>query len=139
VLVSGFVADVVFEARYRILNLVFMVALGGCLLGLFAVGSGSFWLVLLLLAAIGFFVEGPQSILGGVCAVDAGQSARVASSAAGLVGFLSYFGASLSGVGTGFAIDQVGWSGAFTFWIVCVVVGLLVGTFLWKERPSVAS
>jgi sugar phosphate permease len=135
VLVSGFVADVVFKARYRVLNLVFLAALGGCLVGLFAAGRGSFWLDVLCLVGIGFFVEGPQSILGGVGAVDAGGSARVASSAAGLVGFLAYFGASLSGVGTGLAIDRVGWSGAFGFWLVCVVVGLLVGAFLWQERP----
>ena len=68
--------------------------------------------------------------------MDAGGSARVASSAAGLVGFLAYFGASLSGVGTGFAVDRVGWSGAFTFWLVCVGAGVLVGTFLWKEHRS---
>jgi sugar phosphate permease len=136
VLVSGFIADAVFRGRYRLLNVLCFVGLGACLYGMMSLGPGQPWLVVALLAGIGFFVEGPQSILGGVGAVDAGGSARVASSAAGLVGILAYFGASLSGVGTGYAIDTWGWQGAWTFWIICAGVGLVLCLTLWRERPA---
>ena len=136
VLVSGFVADALFKTRYRAVNAISLLALTICIAGFYRVGAGSPWLDLLFLAGIGFFVEGPQSILGGVGAVDAGGSARVASSAAGLVGILAYTGASLSGVGTGFFIDTFAWSGAFLFWIACSLLGLLLCLFAWREKRA---
>jgi len=138
VLVSGFVADVVFRARYRVVNLVSLAGLAACMWGFHEAGAGHPALDLALLAGIGFFVEGPQSILGGVGAVDAGGSARVASSAAGLVGILAYTGASLSGIGTGWAVDHYSWSGAFAFWIACAVVGFVLCLVAWRERPATA-
>jgi len=134
VLVSGFVADAIFKTRYREVNAISLLALAACMWGLFEVGPGHPVADLLLLAGIGFFVEGPQSILGGVGAVDAGGSARVASSAAGLVGILAYFGASLSGVGTGLFVDTFGWEGAFLFWTGCALVGLLLCVLVWREK-----
>jgi sugar phosphate permease len=136
VLLSGFIADVVFKSRYRIVNAISLAALAVCIWGLLAVGNGHPYLDIAFLIGIGFFVEGPQSILGGVGAVDAGGSARVASSAAGLIGILAYFGASLSGVGTGWLVDHRGWSGAVYFWAGCAVVGLALCLFAWKEPKA---
>jgi len=136
VLILGWVCDHVFGGRYRTVNAICLAGLGCAMAGFFWIGSDHPYLDLLLMACIGFFVEGPQSILGGVGAIDAGGSARVASAAAGLVGILSYFGASLSGVGTGFCIDHYGWRGAYLFWIAMSVVGFLLCVFLWRERPA---
>lgn len=139
VLVSGLLADVAFKGRYRAVNALSLGALALCLFVLHRLGPGHPWLDVLMLAGVGFFVEGPQSILGGVGAVDAGGSARVASSAAGLVGVLSYVGASLSGAGTGFFIDRTGWSGAFAFWTACALLGLALCVFVWKEPRATSS
>ncbi|MEK7703552.1 MAG: MFS transporter [Myxococcota bacterium] len=136
VLASGFIADVVFKARYRAVNALSLVFLIAAMVGFDQLGPGHRWLDLAFLAAIGFFIEGPQSILGGVGAVDAGGSAKVASAAAGLVGILAYVGASLSGVGTGYAIDRFGWSGAFSFWIACALIGLFLCVFVWREKQA---
>jgi MFS transporter, OPA family, sugar phosphate sensor protein UhpC len=132
VLVSGVLSDV--HRRYRTVNTVSLALLGLCLYGLMVVGPGHPMFDLLLLFGIGFFVEGPQSILGGVGAVDAGGSARVAAASAGLVGILAYVGASLSGVGTGFAIDRFGWGGALWFWIGCAAIGLILCAGFWREK-----
>lgn len=134
VLVLGVSADRLFGTRYRAVNIVSLAMLGVCMYGFYAVGPGQPWLDLLFLTGIGFFVEGPQSILGGVGAVDAGGSARVAAAAVGLVGILSYAGATLSGVGTGWFIDHYRWAGAYTFWIVCSGIGLLLCLFVWREK-----
>ncbi|MBN2360385.1 MAG: MFS transporter [Deltaproteobacteria bacterium] len=134
VLVLGIAADRLFGTRYRVVNIISLAMLGVCMYGFYAVGPGEPWLDLLFLFGIGFFVEGPQSILGGVGAVDAGGSARVASAAVGLVGILSYTGASLSGVGTGWCIDHFQWAGAYTFWIICCAIGLALCLFVWREK-----
>jgi len=126
----------VFRSRYKQVNAISLVALALCMYLFSRTGSAHPVLDLCLLLGIGFFVEGPQSILGGVGAVDAGGSTRVASAAAGLVGVLAYTGASLSGVGTGVAIDTWGWPGAFWLWIGCALVGLLLCVFFWHERPA---
>ncbi|MBI5510311.1 MAG: MFS transporter [Deltaproteobacteria bacterium] len=134
VLVLGGAADLIFKGRYRMLNTLCLGGLAVCMTALLATDRDHPWLDLALLAGIGFFVEGPQSILGGVGAVDAGGSARVAASAVGLVGILSYFGASISGVGTGFLLDHYAWPGAFGLWVAMSVGGLLLCVFAWREK-----
>lgn len=137
VLVTGYASDRLFRGRYREVNAIALFMLVLCIGGFYAAPRDLPWLELLCMAGIGFFVEGPQSILGGVGAIDAAGSARVASSAAGLVGILSYTGASLSGVGTGWFIDHYRWAGAFAFWMTCTAIGLLLCLFVWRERPTV--
>jgi OPA family sugar phosphate sensor protein UhpC-like MFS transporter len=139
VLLAGYVADRVFRGRYRVVNVLSFGVLALALWGFQAVGPGSPWLDLALMAAVGFFVEVPQSILGAVAAVDAGGSARVAAAAAGLVGILAYVGATASGVGTGAFVDAVGWDGAFIFWIGCAVAGLLLCLFAWRAARATAA
>ena len=67
------------------------------------------------------------------------SATRVASSGAGLVGILAYFGASLSGVGTGYCIDRFGWDGAFWFWIACAILGFVLCVGVWKEKAHTAA
>ncbi len=139
VLLSGFAADALFKSRYRAVNAFSLAALALSIYGLFAIGPDHPYLDIALLVSIGFFVEGPQSILGGVGAVDAGGSARVASSAAGLIGVLAYFGASISGVGTGWLVDREGWGAALAFWIACALIGFALCLFAWKEPKTPSS
>ncbi len=134
VLVSGWTCDAAFRGRYRVVVATCFACLALSIWGFHDVGPGHPLLDLALMASIGFFVEGPQSILGAVAAVDAGGSARVAAAAAGLVGILSYVGATASGVGTGAAIDSFGWSGAFWLWGGCAAAGFLLCALVWRER-----
>jgi len=135
VLLAGFVADRVFRGRYRAVNAVAFAVLGLALFGFRTVGPGRPLLDLALMAAVGFLVEVPQSILGAVAAVDAGGSARIASASVGLVGILAYVGATGSAVGTGSFVDAFGWDGAFYLWIGCAAAGLLLCLLAWKEPP----
>lgn len=135
VLAAGWVSDRVFAGRFRLVNALMLAALAGTLGALYAgVGSGGA-ADFAYLAALGFLVEGPQSLLGGIASVDVGGSARVASAAAGLVGVCGYFGATLSSVGTGWCLDRFGWSGGFAFWTGCALAGFLLCAFAWRE-PS---
>jgi OPA family glycerol-3-phosphate transporter-like MFS transporter len=133
VLLAGWVADRVFRARYRWVNVIAFAVLAATLGAFRALGPGHPSLDLALLAVVGFFVEVPQSLLGAVAAVDAGGSARVASSSAGLVGILAYVGAAGAAIGTGAFVDGLGWDGAFLLWIGCAAGGLLLCLLAWKE------
>jgi sugar phosphate permease len=133
VIASGFLADRVFRNRYRVVCGIAFAVLAVVVYAFQAIGPGHPWIEIALLAAVGFFVEIPQSILGAVAAVDAGGSERVASAAAGLVGILAYVGATASSVGTGGFIDAFGWTGAFYLWIGCALAGLLLCLLLWRD------
>ena len=80
---------------------------------------------ILCLAGMGFFVAGPQMLVGGLCAVESG-SKKVASAATGFCGIFGYIGAIVSGAGTGYFIDKFGWNGAFWFWIASAIICMII-------------
>lgn len=134
VLVAGWVSDVVFRGSFKVVNSIMLFILGVAIACFYFSGSHANHLVDLgLLAVIGFMVEGPQSILGGIASVDVGGSAKVASAAAGLVGVCGYFGATMSSLGTGFFLDRTGWAGGFGFWASCAAAGFVLCAFFWKS------
>lgn len=133
VLAAGWVSDVVFKGSYRAINAIMMLALGAAMAAFLGFSTQNPAIDLVLLALIGFLVEGPQSLLGGVASVDVAGSAKIASAAAGFVGICGYVGATLSSLGTGFFLDYYGWDGGFLFWIGCAVLGFLLCSFVWKN------
>lgn len=136
VLVAGWVSDVIFRGSFRTINALMLLGLALSIYAFYASGTvANYTRDLTLLAAIGFFVEGPQSVLGGIASVDVGGSARIASAAAGLVGVCGYLGATLSSIGTGFFVDRYGWGGGFNFWIICAAIGFLLCLFAWRSSP----
>jgi OPA family sugar phosphate sensor protein UhpC-like MFS transporter len=139
VLLSGFVSDRVFKGSFRAVNIIMLSCLTVAMILFYRSGNGVWAVDFALLAAIGFCVEGPQSILGGIASVDVGGSPRIASSAAGLVGVCGYFGATLSSLGTGFTLDRYGWGGGFVFWTACSIIGLALCLFSWRTPASRAA
>lgn len=97
-----------------------------CLIGLhFLQDAGQPLIFLILLAIAGFLIYGPQALLGVTAANIATKKA--ASSAVGLIGFMSYLSTIITGVGFGFLADKFGGWG----WIFITMGGLaLVGTVL---------
>ena len=81
--------------------------------------------VIWILAISGFLIYGPQALLGVTAANIATKKA--ASSAVGLIGFMSYLSTIITGVGFGFLADRFGgWD-----WIFITMGGLaVVGTVL---------
>ena len=97
-----------------------------CLIGLHLLqDAGQPLFFLILLAIAGFLIYGPQALLGVTAANIATKKA--ASSAVGLIGFMSYLSTIITGVGFGFLADKFGgWS-----WIFITMGGLaVVGTVL---------
>ena len=84
-------------------------------------------LFLILLALAGFFLYSPQALLGVVASNEV--SKKAASSAVGIIGFMSYLSTLLTGYPLGKFADTFGWHPIFILMAgVALVGGLLVAT-----------
>ena len=110
-----------------------------CLLGA-AVSIAAFWLVpvsaplmvkLVPFMAIGFFIYGPQALLG--VATTQQATPQAAGVAGGFVGIFSYGSTALSGLGFGFVAQRWGWSAAYATIFVAALVGCGVLLLIWRD------
>ncbi len=132
-LLTGWISDRFFAARRAPIVVIFLALLTLSVAALWAVPPGNPWADAVAIGAIGFFTYGPLMVLAGVGAADT-CGAEVAAAAVGVVGFLSYLGATVSSLGTGAILDSWGWDGAFVFWGFCAMIGALLLIPLWNAR-----
>ena len=146
---AGVISDKIFKGQRAPINVIFLLGVVLCMLGLYLNGTGTNFLDslftvvtgkqlvdvfkvngsgvldILLIGFSGFFTYGPQMLIGGVCAIES-SSKKVASAVTGFTGTFGYIGAMLSGLGTGFVVDKFGWNGALAFWglsaIICAAI-----------------
>ncbi len=83
-----------------------------------------------LLAMAGFFIYGPQALIG---IASANQATKDASATAnGLAGIFGYVGSFLSAIGIGIISDKYGWNTVFVL-IICVgILGAITFITMWK-------
>ena len=130
-LCAGWVSDRFFGGKTQRMCAVEMLLVAVCMIVLhFLPSDASPYLVLVLLALSGFFLYGPQALLGVIAVKQATKKA--ASSAVGLIGFMSYLSVVVTGAGLGWFSDTFGWGFLFLLMTVVSLVGaILVGT-LWN-------
>ena len=88
--------------------------------------------LLIILACAGFFIYGPQALLGVIASNQATRKA--ASTANGVVGFVSYISVAISGVGFGWISDNFGWKWVFVTMIIMAIVGFCSLLPLWNLK-----
>lgn len=130
-LCAGWVSDRFFGGKTQRMCAVEMLLVAACMIVLhFLPADASPYLVLFLLALSGFFLYGPQALLGVIAVKQATKKA--ASSAVGLIGFMSYLSVVVTGAGLGWFSDTFGWGFLFLLMTAVSLVGaILVGT-LWN-------
>ena len=109
-----------------------------CLFGLaifsylFLIAPPGAWVwSLFCLAVIGFCTYGPHVLMVGHAAQDfAGRKA--AASAAGFIDGFGYLGAAMTGIFTGWLVENYGWSAGFYYWIIAALVAAVIMLALWK-------
>ena len=89
-------------------------------------------LVLAILALAGFFLYGPQALLGVTASKHATKKA--ASSAVGLIGLMSYVSVIITGAGLGWFSDRFGWDYLFIIMAGFAIAGGLLVAFLWNIK-----
>jgi MFS transporter, OPA family, glycerol-3-phosphate transporter len=101
---------------------------------LYRIVPGTNWIIsLVILLFIGFFTFGPHILLVAALPADLGTR-KAASSVTGFINAFGYVGASLTGVGTGYLIDNYSWDAAFYFWIFGAVFAAIMILFVWKAE-----
>lgn len=127
VLIAGIMSDKMFHGKRMPVNIIFCIGLIVCLFGLmenFVKGPIGDIIDYVCLSGIGLFTAGPLIFIGGLCAVES-TSKKVAAAATGFCGVFGYLGAMISGIGTGYFVDNYGWQSALWFWIIsaflCIV------------------
>jgi OPA family glycerol-3-phosphate transporter-like MFS transporter/OPA family sugar phosphate sensor protein UhpC-like MFS transporter len=132
-LVGGWITDRAFGGRAARVCLFYMFM---CTISLLL-----FWLLpnqtrltsAALLCMAGFFVYGPQSLIGAAAANMATK--RAAAAAVGLTGFFGYMSTVVSGVGIGALVEHNGWDAGFLVFLACGVIGTLLFACCWKAKP----
>ena len=79
---------------------------------------------------IGFFIYGPQALLG--VATTQQATPRAAGVAGGFVGIFSYASTILSGIGFGFVAQRWGWNAAYTTILAAALAGGGVLMLMWR-------
>ena len=129
--VAGWATDRFFGSRAHRTSVV-------CMAGA-AAAIAVFWLVsptmplvvkLLPFMMIGFFIYGPQALLG--VATTQQATPRAAGVAGGCVGIFSYASTILSGIGFGFVAQQWGWNAAYATIFAAALVGGGVLLLMWR-------
>lgn len=128
---AGWISDRIGGKR-GIIGVVFMFCLALVLVIFWNIPSNYITFSTIALIFIGFFVYGPQ-ILIGVASADF-VSKKAIGTANGLAGIIGYVGSSLSGVCVGALIDNYGWSAAFIFFIVTAILGGFFFFLIYKAE-----
>lgn len=135
-LCAGYISDKFFKSRSQRVCAVEMALVAVCLIALhFLKDAGRPVIFLILLAFAGFLIYGPQALLGVSAANIATKKA--ASSAVGLIGFMSYLSTIITGVGFGALADRFGgWGWIFITMGALAVIGTALIMSIWNLKEA---
>ena len=132
-IVAGIVTDKFFAGRAHRTCLWCMVgagvAMGAFYLFYLNPGMVPDWTLIGVLAMAGFFIYGPQALIGIAAANQATKKA--AATANGLVGIFGYLSTAISGYGVGLLADKYGWNYVFIGVIAMAIIGVVVFLTIW--------
>jgi sugar phosphate permease len=132
---AGFLSDRFFQGYRGRSGFLFMCAVSVTLFALWGAPVGMGHLHTLIMLCIGFFIVGPQTVVG-VASIDF-SSKKAAGSALGLVGICGYMGFSLAGWGSAYVAERsFGWDGVFILMIVASILGCFCFLFTWNVRSK---
>ncbi len=132
-LAAGWLTDRVFGGRGARTCLLCMILCGVSLLLFWRVPAGSMWLSMLLLGAVGFFIYGPQALVG-ITAANLATN-RAAATAVGLTSLFGYASTVLSGWGLGTLVEHYGWDHGYIALVGVAAAGTLLFALAWPARP----
>ena len=130
--VAGWATDRYFDSRAHRTSVFCMAGAAAAIAAFWFVPASSPLMAKLLpFMMIGFFIYGPQALLG--VATTQQATPRAAGVAGGFVGIFSYASTVLSGIGFGFVAQQWGWSAAYATMLAAALAGGAVLMLIWRR------
>jgi MFS transporter, OPA family, sugar phosphate sensor protein UhpC len=131
--IAGWASDKLLDGKRGPINVLSSLALAFFVMVFSVVnGLGSIALDYLLVFFIGFFVFGPQMLIG-VVAVEICHK-KAAGSSNGFIGWIGYLGMAAAGVPLGKIIEFFGWNGFFISMCICACISVFLLIPLWAVR-----
>ncbi len=132
---AGWITDKVFKGRGVRTCVFCMLFAGLCALGFWYLPAGSaIWQATLLLMGTGFFIYGPQALIGIVAAQQATNDA--AAMANGFMGIMGYAATTVSGLGIALISKHFGWNAALLSIGGFALVGMVFFLFAWNANAT---
>ena len=132
---AGWFTDKVFKGR-GIRTCVFCMLFAGlCAMGFWYLPAGApIWKATLLLMGTGFFIYGPQALIGIVAAQQATNDA--AAMANGFMGIMGYAATTVSGIGIAEISKHFGWNAALLSIAGFAIVGMMLFLCAWSAKAD---
>ena len=132
-LVAGWVTDKFFAGRAHRTCMWCMVGACAAMAGFYMLYlDAPDWMLIAILAMAGFFIYGPQALVG--IAVTNQATKKAAGTANGLVGIFGYLSTIVSGWGIGKIADTFGWNYVFISVIAMAIIGILIFMAIWGAK-----
>jgi len=128
-LAAGWMTDRFFAGRATRACVFYMLACAATLYVFWRLPHQSEFASTAILCAAGFFVYGPQCLIG-VAAANLATK-RAAAAAVGLTGIFGYASTVLSGWGLGYLVQHYGWDRGFLAIFIIAIVGILLFVLAW--------
>lgn len=129
-LAAGWATDRFFEGKAARVCALCMAGATTALVLFWRLPPSTGWLAAPLLSAGGFFIYGPQALIGIAAANLATR--RAAATAVGFTGIFGYLSTVLSGWGLGRLVDARGWNFAFGTLVASALGGLVLLLCAWR-------
>lgn len=133
-LVAGWASDKIFSANRGPVNALFCLFTTLAIYAFWATPGNQPLLDSLLIFTIGFFVFGPQMLIG-VAAAELSHK-KAAATATGFIGFIAYIGSAFSGYPLGLIMKSFGWEGFFLALTGCAILSSLLLFPLWGVKTA---
>ena len=134
-LAAGWATDRLFGGRAPRTCVVCMLMATLCLAGLYTLDEQTpLAAAIAILMAAGFFIYGPQALVGIAAANIATK--RAAATAGGFCGLFGYGSTIASGWGLGLLVQNTGWGVALATLIIMALAGTAIFAAAWKASPN---
>ena len=132
---AGWITDKVFKGRGARTCAFCMLFTALFSFGFWYLPSGApIWQATVLLMGAGFFIYGPQALIGIVAANQATKEA--AAMANGFTGIMGYASTVMSGIGVAFIKEHYGWGATLCSFAGFAIVGMVLFLFAWTANAD---
>ncbi len=135
VLLAGWVTDKFFAGRRAPVIVIMLFALGALSIGFPFIPDNNTWLLVAVIALVGFFTYGPHILMVGHAAQDFGKKSG-AGGAAGFIDAWGYVGVAVAGVGAAALIERYNYTVTFITFGFAAILGGLLTCLIWKAGPD---